>query len=134
MHEGEEMGNYNMQYESYYNNLGRKKRSTNKLFGESNKKNTILNFYIKRLTRELIGVLVLFTFVLGCKLIVTPKTQYVYNYSKGVINRQYDYSALIKKAKEFEFEDIQAITVNFIENVKSTISSENEIGNENIKF
>ena len=115
------MGNYNMQYQSYYNNLAKKQRGTNNFASESNKQGRRSNFYIKRLTRELIGVLVLFIFVLICKVVVTPKTQYAYNYSKEVINKQYDYSTLIDKAKGVKFKDIEAITVNFIEKVKSTI-------------
>ena len=91
-----------------------------------------MNFYIKRLTRELIGVLVLFIFVLLCKVVVTTKTQYVYNYSKEVINKKYDYSTLIDKAKGFKIEDIGNITGNFIEKIKSTISNESEINNKNI--
>jgi hypothetical protein len=134
LHEGEEMGNYNMQYQSYYNNLTRKHKGINKISGESNKNSRMANFFIKRITRELIGVLVLFIFVLFCKVVVTPKTQFVYNYSKEVIDKHYDYSTLINKAKGVEFEDIGSITGNFIEKVKNTISSEQKITDINSKF
>jgi len=117
------MGNYNMQYQSYYNNLARKQRGSNKFSNDSNKQSRITNFYIKRLTRELIGVLVLFIFVLFFKVVVTPKTQYAYNYSKQAINKQYNYNSLIDKAKGVKIKDVEVITVNFIEKIKSTISN-----------
>lgn len=128
------MGNYNMQYQSYYNNLAKKQRGVNNFTSDSRKRSGIPNFYVKRLTRELIGVLVLFILVLFCKVVVTPKTQYVYNYSKEVIGKQYDYSALINKAKDVKFKDIQTITVNFIEKVKKTIPTTKEIDNKDINF
>lgn len=132
MHEGDKMGNYNTQYRSYYNNLTKRQRGANNFGSESNKKSRKSNFYVKRLTRDLIGVLVLFIFVLVCKVVVTPKTQYAYNYSKKIVNQQYDYSTLIDKAKGVKIKNIQSITVNFIEKVKSTISSGYEMNNENI--
>ena len=128
------MGNYNMQYQSYYNNLAKKQRGVNNFTSESRKHSRIPNFYVKRLTRELIGVLVLFILVLFCKVVVTPKTQYVYNYSKEVIGKQYDYSTLINKAKDVKFKDIQAITVNFLEKLKKTIPTTKEIDNKDINF
>ncbi|MBW9155091.1 endopeptidase [Clostridium sp. FP2] len=126
------MGNYNTQYQSYYNNLAKRQGSTNNFAGESNRQGGIWNFYIKRLTRELIGVLTLFIIVLLCKVVVTTKTQYVYNYSKEIINKKYDYSILIDKAKGFKIKDIEIITVNFMEKIKSAISNENELNNKNI--
>ena len=128
------MGNYNMQYQSYYNNLTKKHRSANNFRSESNKQGGRSNFYIKRLTRELIGVLVLFIFVLCLKVVVTPKTQYVYNYSKQAINKEYDYSTLIDKAKGVKIKDVEAVTVNFIEKVKSKISSGDGINSKDITF
>ncbi|MGH4125907.1 MAG: endopeptidase [Clostridium sp.] len=126
------MGNYNTQYQSYYNNLAKKQRGTNNFASESNRKNGIWDYYRKRLTRELIGVLILFIIVLLCKVVVTTKTQYAYNYSKEVINKKYDYGTLIEKTKGFKIKDIEIITVNFIEKIKSTISSGNELNNKNI--
>ena len=127
MHEGDKMGNYNTQYQSYYNNLSKKSRGINNFVSGSMGQGRLREFYINRLTRELIGVLVLFIFVLICKVFVTPKTQYVYNYSKQVINMKYDYNALIDKAKSIGIKDIEAIPVNFIEKFKSTIFNEKSI-------
>lgn len=128
------MGNYDMQYQSYYNNLTKKQKGTNKNSYDSTKNISIAKFIVKRLTRELIGVLVLFIIVLFCKVVVTPKTQYVYNYSKEAINKHYDYGILMDKAKDIKFKDIGTITLNFIEKVKLAIPSGNEINDLNSKF
>ena len=128
------MGNYNTQYQSYYNNLARRQRGSNKFFSDGNKDSKISKFYVKRLTQELVGVLALFIFVLFFKLIVTPKTQYVYNYSKQVINMQYDYSSLLGKVKVVKFKNVEVITVNFIEKIKSTISNKVGLNNKDIDF
>ncbi|WP_291632472.1 endopeptidase [Clostridium sp.] len=128
------MGNYNTQYQSYYNNLGKKQRVMNNFGSEKNRQSRISNFYTKRLTRELIGVLALFIFILFCKVVVTTNTQYVYDHSKEIINKQYDYTTLIEKAKNFKLTDIEVITGSFIEKVKSTISSGDEINSEKIDF
>ncbi|WP_298837716.1 hypothetical protein [Clostridium sp.] len=134
------MGNYNTQYQSYYNNLARKQRGTNKFHSEKNKfhsgknkQDTISNLYLKRLTRELIGVLILFIFVLLLKVVITPKTQIVYNYSKEAINKKYNYSTLIGKAKDIRFKNVETITIKFLDKVKSIIPNENGINN-NINF
>lgn len=123
------MGNYNTQYQSYYNNLAKKQRGTNNFVSEGKGQSKMWNFYVRRLTRELIGVLALLIIVLIFKVVVTPKTQYVYNYSKEAINKKYDYSTLIVKAKSLKFKDIEAITTNFIEKFKNTISEGNQINN-----
>ena len=128
------MGNYNTQYQSYYNNLARKQKGSKRFSSESNKQSSISSFYIKRLTRELVGVLALAIFVLILKASVTPKTQYVYNYSKEVINKQYNYSTLIYKVNGVRFNDIEAVTVNFIDKVKSTISNANGLNEKKLKF
>jgi len=125
------MGNYNTQYQSYYNNLARRQKGTNKFHNENNKHSSVSNLYIKRLTRELMGVLALLIIVLLLKVVVTPKTQYVYNYSKDAINKQYNYSTLLGKAKEIRFKDVKTISIKFIDKVKSVIPKENAI-NSNI--
>lgn len=132
MHEGDKMGNYNTQYQSYYNNLAKKQRGTNNFLSESMGQSKIWNFYIKRLTKELIGVLILFIIVIMFKVVVTTKTQYAYNYSKQAINKKYDYSMLINKAKGFKIKDIEVITGNFMEKIKSTIFNGNGLNDKNI--
>jgi len=128
------MGNYNTQYQSYYNNLAKKQRGANNFSSESNKQSRITSFYIKRLTRELIGVLALFIIVLALKVVVTPKTKYAYNYSKQVINKQYNYNDLLGKAKGIKFKNVGVITGNFLEKIKNTISSVDGMNNTDINF
>ncbi|MBU3160136.1 hypothetical protein KPL37_10255 [Clostridium frigoris] len=125
------MGNYNTQYQSYYNNLARRQRGTNKFHSENNKQKSLSNLYIKRLTRELIGVLTLFIIVLLLKVVITPKTQFVYNYSKEAINKQYNYSVLFGKAKDIRFKEVETITIKFLDKVKSIIPEKNGINNIN---
>ncbi|MBU3176691.1 hypothetical protein KPL47_09930 [Clostridium estertheticum] len=127
------MGNYNTQYQSYYNNLARRQRGTNKFHSENYKHSSVSDLYIKRLTRELIGVLTLFIIVLLLKVVITPKTQFAYNYSKEAINKQYNYSILFGKVKDIRFNDVKTITIKFLDKVKSTIPKENGINN-NIDF
>ena len=125
------MGNYNTQYQSYYNNLTKRSRGINNFASGSMGQGTLKEFFINRLTRELIGVLVLFILVLICKVVVTPKTQYVYNNSKAAINMKYDYNALLDKAKSIGIKDIEAIPVNIIEKFKNTIFNEKSINDIN---
>ena len=116
------MGNYNAQYQSYYNNLG-KKRNVNNFGGDNYKRGNKSNFFVKTLTRQLIGVLLLLILVLFCKVVVTPKTEFIYNYSKEAINKHYDYSLVIDKAKAINLKDIGTMTSNLMEKVKSTFKS-----------
>jgi len=125
------MGNYNTQYQSYYNSLAKRQRGGNSFVMENNKKSKRMDFFMKILIRQLIGVLVLFFFVLICKVVVTPKTQYIYNYSKKLISKQYDYGLLMDKARTIKYKDIEIITGNFIEKIKNTISNENIINDNN---
>lgn len=115
------MGNYNMQYQSYYNNLARKQKKSKNFGSQNNRQSSESNFYLKRLTRELVGVLVLFIFVIFCKVIVTTQTQQVYNYSKKVINKEYDYKVIVEKLKGIKLEDIEASTIAVIDKIKSTL-------------
>jgi hypothetical protein len=128
------MGNYNTQYQSYYNNLAKKQRGSNNYSSDSKKHGTISNFYIKRLTRELVGVLVLFIVVLILKSVGTPKTQYAYNYSKQVINKQYNYSGLLVKAKGVKFKNVGIMTGNLFEKVKNSISSVGGLNSTDMNF
>ncbi len=127
MSEGDKMGNYNTQYQSYYNNLAKTYRGTNNFAGEGTGQSKIWSFYTKRLTMELIGVLTLIILVIMCKVVVNTTTQKAFNYAKQEINKKYDYSIVINKAKNFKIKDIEIITVNFMEKIKSTISDEYEV-------
>ena len=117
------MGNYNAQYQSYYNNLGKKQRSVNNFGGDNYRRGKKSNFLVKTLTRQLVGVLLLLILVLFCKVIVTPKTEFIYNYSKEIITKHYDYSLVIDKARTINLKDIGTMTTNLMEKVKNTFKS-----------
>jgi murein DD-endopeptidase MepM/ murein hydrolase activator NlpD len=121
------MGSYNSQYENYYRNLGNKRKSYGgysyggaSAFG-SNKSRLDSNFLMKRLMVDLIGVLAMFIIVMGCKLVVTPTTAAVYNYSKELVNKSYDYNKIVAAAKNFKISEAQQKIMDTIEKVKINI-------------
>lgn len=120
------MGNYNSEYESYYNSLKNTGRATyspsynNKSF--SGLKGIGGSHLGKRIIRELSGVLILFIFVIGCRVIVTPETQAVYKSSKEILNENYDYKSLEKKIRTIDLKNLQDNIINAIEQLKSKIT------------
>lgn len=121
------MGNYNSKYEDYYNCLKRENKIRNSPY-QYNSYNigkiggSRENYWIRRITRELVGVLILFVFVIGCKVIVTPQTQTVYNYSRKVLDQNYNYTALIEKAKSIDLNKLQDDFTSIIERVRSKLT------------
>ncbi len=90
------MGSYRVQYENYYRGLN--SRGSYSGYGRKTTGNNVriipvLNkeYFIKRLTRELIGVFILFIFVLICRYVNTPQTKAAYSYSKTIVNKNFDY-------------------------------------------
>jgi hypothetical protein len=126
------VGNYNSQYESYYSKLGAKKSysSYNGYSGygngssykyNSNKNNRAAingDYFIKRLMRELMGVLCLFLIIVMCKVYVTPETTSVLKYSKKTVDENLDYAALLKKMGEIRYSDVQAYADNLFKNIR----------------
>jgi len=109
------MGNYNSQYASYYRGMANKGGSSHnsrsirsgsssqiKIIPTFNKK-----YFIRRITRDLIGTFILFAFVIVCKVVATPNTKIAYNYSKKVVSTDFDVKGAMLKVKEFNFADIQ---------------------------
>ncbi|ADK13801.1 MULTISPECIES: hypothetical protein [Clostridium] len=114
------MGNYDSEYQNYYNSLkGRanyspyhdRMRNSGSFFFQKD------NYLVKRIIRDLIGVLVLFAFVIVCKIVQTPQTKSVYSYSKEVVNENYDYSKIETQLKNININDIK----NGAENVMNRI-------------
>lgn len=114
------LGNYDSEYQNYYNSLkGRANysphhdriRSSGGFFFQKS------NYLVKRIIRDLIGVLVLFAFVIVCKIVQTPQTKSVYSYSKEVVNENYDYSKIETQLKNININDIK----NGAENVMNRI-------------
>ena len=121
------MGSYNSQYESYYNGMVNKRKVNNpslKSFDIKIIPKLDKNFFIKRITVDLVGVLILILFVSLCKLIATPKTTAVYKFSKTIVTTNYDYKILFTKVKGITFYTAQQPTINFIENIKTNITGE----------
>lgn len=117
------MGNYNSHYESYYRSMVNRGKSRLRYAGGSS--NTSFESRItKRLTRDLIGVLVLFIFVLGCKTIVNPMTQKAYGYFNTMVNKQYDYKGFYENIKTFQLSGIQESIIGKIEEVRCSIFGE----------
>jgi murein DD-endopeptidase MepM/ murein hydrolase activator NlpD len=129
------MGNYNSEYESYYNSL--RKSSNTRYFPSYNKRinNNSMgkgkgNYWLSRITRDLVGVLILFIIVLSCKLIVTPKTQAVYNYSKQILNQNYEYTNLKEKCKNIDIKNFQDKITNIIEEIRSKVTGTETVDNK----
>ncbi|MFD3157629.1 M23 family metallopeptidase [Haloimpatiens sp. FM7330] len=116
------MGNYNYQYQNYYNSMANRGKGTSGRVTHTKKNN--MNYFTKRIITELTGVLILSLFVLTCKLVVTPKTEAVYNYSKEIVNKNYDYKQIVAKVKGIKFTEIQTQAQEFIDKVISKIKGE----------
>lgn len=110
------MGIYNSEYENYYNSIKRKNTGG---FENKNRGSKFGNNWIaKRLIVDLSGVLFLLVFIMGCKIMATPKTIAVYNYSKNVVSINFDYKSLIFDFKKNGF---------ILDNGSTTKESLNEI-------
>lgn len=124
------MGNYNSQYESYYSSLINK-RKKNDYYNFSSNVNSPFKFdkehILKRFVRELIGVLLLFLFVLGCKVIVTPQTKAAYEYSKKMLDENYDYGKAVTAIKSVNLKDLEDSTTSWLENIKTKLTGEETI-------
>jgi murein DD-endopeptidase MepM/ murein hydrolase activator NlpD len=117
---GEKMGNYNSQYESYYGSMVNKRKSYKGL----NKKSKFIvdgSFFIKRLQRDLIGIFILFMFVILCKTISTSQTVYAYNYSKAILNRSFDYETAINRLKTLDINSLESKFSDFLDTAKTKI-------------
>jgi murein DD-endopeptidase MepM/ murein hydrolase activator NlpD len=119
---GYNMGSYNSQYENYYRTMVNKRSSYGYGGHRSQPFRLDGNFFLKRFMRELIGVLVLFLFVIGCKLIVTPQTEAAYKYSKEVLNKQFDYKSAISTVKELDLQVYEDKALNWMDSMKSKLT------------
>lgn len=119
------MGNYNSQYESYYNSMVNKRKNYGG-YGYSLQNNKSFNldgkFILKRLMRDLIGVFILFLFVIICKLVVTPQTTAAYNYSKEFVNKSYDYKQIINYVKAFNYNETEEKVTEWLDSIKAKIT------------
>ena len=127
------MGSYNSQYESYYNTLVNKRKNQGG-YGYGRNRSTSFkldgNFFLKRFIRDLIGVFILFVFVITCKLIVTPQTEAAYRYSKEVLNKNYDYTMTLNNIKNFDFNAIEEKTMDWMDNIKVKLTGGQTLKNK----
>lgn len=129
------MGNYNSQYEDYYSSFRKKSKIR---YSPYNINGNFLNrgekkkegFLVKRITRDLAGTLVLFIIVTGCRLVVTPQTQSIYNFSKRVVDESYDYKVIGQKFNELNFITVQEKLMNTIDQIRSRITGKETILNK----
>lgn len=118
------MGNYNSQYESYYSTMVNKRKNNKGYKYNSNSSRSPLgfkldkSFFLRRLIQDLIGVFLLFTFVIVCELVVTTQTEAAYNFSKQVINKNYDLTDAAASLKKLEFKDVEDKVTSLIEGIK----------------
>ena len=119
------MGSYNSQYESYYSTLVNKRKNYGGYGQVGNRSSSFKldgNFFLRRLTRDLIGVFILFLFVITCKLIVTPQTEAAYKFSKEILNKNYDYTVALNSIKNFKLKSIEEKSMDWMENVKAKLT------------
>lgn len=110
------MGYYNSQYEDYYNGLKSRVKYSPRYnnSGSNNAKKSKMNYIVKRIIRDLAGVLALSVFVLGCKIIPTRQTKDIYNYSKQLLNKTYDYKALKQNLSNVDLKTVEDKAHNII--------------------
>ena len=136
------MGNYNSQYESYYEKILRRQReapsyggyssygeSNGGYFKQSNKGTDLFSseYFIKRIIRDLVGVALLFIFVFLCKIINTPNTMAVYAYSKNIVSTDFDYKATYESIKKINIAAIKEEIEDKTENIISKIFNRDKI-------
>lgn len=138
------MGNYNTFYKDYYGKINNKKlKLKNNLINENFKKYDIgiktygLNNYDKFnrynngmkylkkdymgkiLIKHLTGALCLFIIFIGLRLIVTPETEYLYNFCRKEITREYSLEEIIHNIRSFDYGNLKGIFYKGEEKIKS---------------
>jgi hypothetical protein len=106
------MGNYNSQYESYYNSLANRIDSRGSNYGKSKNNYFRKGRLFRTIKIQLTGTLILFTSVFICKLYVTPQTKAAYSFAKNIINENYDINSLIEYGSNINLSDIE----NYVQN------------------
>lgn len=129
------MGNYNDYYQRYYSSISKRalKSNTNRKNSTSNssiytsykekpKGNFFLSYFNNFGTKFIIQlgtVLLLMIVLLSCKTFDNTFTREIYGLSKEVINKDYNYSVIIDKAKSFNLHELESKSILIIEKIKS---------------
>jgi murein DD-endopeptidase MepM/ murein hydrolase activator NlpD len=125
------VGIYNSQYESYYSKFSGNRKNYNPYASNFQGKNRSevgkinLDYFMKRLLRELIGVFIMLLIVFICKSVVTPQTTTVYGYCKVMVNKNYDYTYLLSNIKYLKFsniKDYEERIENYIDELKAKVN------------
>lgn len=123
------MGNYNCQYQNYYKYMTHRKRpdsSYKKNYSNiSNKSSFTYQKLIKKITYQVIGVLILSVFLMGCKVIVTPETKFIRAYSKRILNESFNYETALEELKNVKWSDIEKYSVDAINKINEKINDIN---------
>lgn len=118
----EKMGNYNAQYESYYGNMINRRRNYNYGSGKQESFKLDKDFFIRRMFRDLIGVCALSIFILSIKIVSTPQTVLAYNYSKSIVNENFDYKSALSSIRGLDAKGLENKITDWIDNTKSKIT------------
>ena len=99
------MGSYNTSYENYYSNLknGRVSGGKHPIISKDKNKVSLSTFVIRRVIQELIGVLVLFIFVLTISSLQHPVAEKIYIKSRELVSESYDISEVWNKVLSCNF-------------------------------
>jgi murein DD-endopeptidase MepM/ murein hydrolase activator NlpD len=132
------MGNYNDYYQRYYSSIPKKtsrqnnqrktstsNNSTYKSSRNATKTNFILNRFQNfgnRFIIQLGVVLILMIVLLSCKTFNNAYTRDIYDFSKAVIGKNYNYATVVESIKKFNLQEVEAKSIMFIEKIKSTIT------------
>lgn len=123
------MSSYPAEYENYYKSIVNRRNP-----GHTKSKNvrpviTKTKIY-RRILQELIGTLLLFSFVITCKLVANNNTKYAYNYSKKIVNQNLDYKAIFNKCKTLNITTLQKDVQNCFDTIKSELDISPKVKNE----
>ncbi|SFB16364.1 M23 family metallopeptidase [Clostridium frigidicarnis] len=79
----------------------------------------------KTIIFQLVGTLLLFTIIIGCKVIKTSETAYAYEYGKKVVSENYDYKNAIDYVKNYDYKSINISNLKEfkIDGINSSVST-----------
>jgi murein DD-endopeptidase MepM/ murein hydrolase activator NlpD len=121
------MGSYNSQYESYYSHLTNRGNSYKNINRKMNGKNLDTFSLSKRLIGDLIGVLVLFSSTLVCKMGILPNSEKVYVQCKSVVNSKFDYTNLENSISKFNIRQVEIYFDDAFQSAMAQITGEQKI-------
>ncbi|MCD2347555.1 M23 family metallopeptidase [Clostridium guangxiense] len=132
------MGSFSSQYEDYYNNM-LKRRKYDSFSSNGYNRKDLTKKLINTLKFQIVGTIILFLAVFAMREVSMPETKNTYEYCKYLLNENYDYGALIKQVEtvnlndvqnyvnQINFDNIEAKSVDYIENFKSKITGEETV-------